>query len=141
MTKITQFRTLLTAFVVLYVYTMSTSGLPYDAPRQALDYAAWAQAQPETSSAMWGVLCLLGHVADIVGIVLLFARKKLGLYFMIAGFASCLGSGPGIPFLETHYSATLMSFVNILWGSIIALAYATGSELFPSRSIALSAGE
>lgn len=121
-------------FVIAYVAAMVTGGLPPDAPRQATEYEAWAKVQEGSGSPIWGALCVLGHIADITGIVLLFIRRKIGVYFLIAGFMSCMGVSSGVPSLETHLGAILMALVNVIWGAIVALVFAVSNELFAPKS-------
>jgi hypothetical protein len=130
MNKLLVLRVLLVLFVVLYVAAIATGGLPADAPRQATDYEAWANGQATTGSSGWGLLCALGHIADLVGIILLFVRRKMGVYFLIAGFLSCMFVSSGVPSLQTHLTAMLVAFFNIAWGAIVALVFAASDELF-----------
>ncbi len=126
-------RILIVVFVALYIAAMATSGLPANAPREALDYHAWAMSQPLSASAVWGTLCAIGHLLDIVGLVLLFIRRRIGVYFIISGFALCLGTGGDIPYLQSNTSTALFTFVNIAWGAIVAISLTDRTGVFRTR--------
>jgi hypothetical protein len=125
------FRGLIVLFVALYVAAIWLSGSGPEMPAPALEYQRWLSAQPDPGG-YWGLSCAVGHLADIVGLVLLFARRRLGLWFLLAGFFSCLGSGAGagLPFLQTHPEAMLMGFVNSVWGALVCMAVVCREELF-----------
>lgn len=136
MPLITVFRLLLVSFVVLYLSAMTMSGLAPDSPAEVLAYEGWVQAQPSTQPLIWALLVVVGHILDVVGLVLLFLRRKAGVYFLIAGFIVCLGMGTDVPYLQTSLVATLMAFTNMVWGAIVALAFAVPQALFRARTAA-----
>lgn len=86
------FRATLLAFVLLYVATLVTSGVPPDSPAEVLAYERWQLSLVTDGSPVWRLLCAVGHLLDVVGVVLLFVRRKVGLWFLVAGFMSCLGT-------------------------------------------------
>lgn len=130
MSLITVFRFLLVSFVVLYVLAMAMSGISPDSPAEVLQYESWRQEQPSTESLIWALLVMVGHILDVIGLVLLFLRRKIGVYFLVAGFIACLGAGSELPYLESSLAGTLMAFTNIAWGAIIALSFAVPQSLF-----------
>lgn len=125
------FRGLIVVFVATYVAAIAFSGLGPSAPAAALEYERWVSSLPPPDN-YWGLACAAGHVLDIVGLVLLFIRRRSGLWFLLAGFASCWGSGviENVPFLQTHLDASLMSFVNIFWGAVVCMSIVCEKELF-----------
>jgi hypothetical protein len=134
MNKLNLLRALLVLFVLTYFLAMSTAAISPDSPKEMLDYVEWANQQHVSDSSIWGMLCLLGHVLDIVGIVLMFIRRKLGVYFLIMGFLSCIGASTGVPSLQTTLTATLMAFVNIFWGAIVTLVFTSSDEIFSQKN-------
>ncbi|HEY0916764.1 MAG TPA: hypothetical protein VGE22_17955 [Solimonas sp.] len=134
MSSVAAFRLLLVTFLVLYIVAMSLSGIAPDSPAEVLGYQQWRQQQPAEGSALWGVSILLGHLLDVIGLVLLFLRRKLGVYFLIAGFIACLGPLSGLPHLQDAPSALAMSFVNIAWGAILALSFAGPKDIFVGKA-------
>jgi hypothetical protein len=130
MSKLLAFRILLIAFVVLYVFAMSMSGLPVDAAPEVIKYDEWARAQLANNSGVWGLSCAVGHIFDIAGLILLFVRRRMGVYFLIAGAVMCLGAGGGQPSLQVSLSGSLLAFANIAWGAIMAMAFVVPDELF-----------
>lgn len=123
------FRGLIVSFVLLYIAAIATGGLGTDAPALAVEYERWAAEQTQPSS-IWGLLCAFGHLLDIAGLVLLFIRRPVGLWLLLAGFASCFGAGAGLPFLQTHFEAQLMALTNICWGALVCMAVVCRQELF-----------
>jgi hypothetical protein len=130
MKKIAILRLLLVLFVLVYAAAIATAGLGSGAPVQALQYEAWLKSQPVIESSAWGIFCALGHVADIIGIALLFFKRRIGVFFMIGGFIACIGTSSGLPYLETALSSILMALVNILWGAIMAFVFSSSKDLF-----------
>ena len=125
------FRGLIGLFVALYGTAIWLSGSGSDMPAPALEYQRWLSAQPHPGG-YWGLSCAVGHLADVVGLILLFLRNRSGLWFLLAGFFSCLGSGAGtgLPYLQTHSEAMLMGFVNSAWGALVCMAVVCRQELF-----------
>ena len=125
------FRGLIILFVCTYVAAMTLGGPPPDAPAAVLDYQRWLLAQPAPEN-FWGLTCAVGHLLDVVGLLLLFVRRRLGLWFLLAGFASCFGTGAGagFPNLQTHLEGQMMAFVNIFWGALVCMAIVCSKELF-----------
>jgi hypothetical protein len=133
MPLLTIFRLLLVAFFVLYLAAIGASGVSPTSPPEVLAYDKWLQEQSTSESLVWGLLVIVGHVLDLAGLVLLFLRRKLGIYLLLAGFVACLGAGPELPYLQSTFAGTLMAFTNIVWGAIVALAFAVPQALFEIR--------
>ncbi len=133
MSLVTVFRILLVAFVALYLTAMNVPSVSPTSPPQVLQYEKWLGEQPISGSAVWGLLILLGHVLDLVGLILLFLRRKVGIYFLLAGFVACLGPGSELPYLQGALAGNLMAFTNITWGAIVALAFSVPHALFVAK--------
>jgi hypothetical protein len=129
MNHVIVFRTLIALFACLYVAAMSLGSMGSEAPVAAQEYERWLSAQPR-SAGLSGFLCLFGHLLDAVGLVLLFIRRRLGLWFIVLGFVSCLGTSSGYPFLQTNLGTNLMAFTNIAWGALVCMAVVCRKEIF-----------
>lgn len=135
MNRLLTFRLLLVAFVALYVATIFSFSTTPSMPAEVVSYQNWLESQSNDISPIRGILCGLGHLADIAGLILLFSRRRIGVWFLVVGFVSCFGVGSTeIPYLQTALTGNLMALTNIFWGAIVALSLSAPDGFFVSKS-------
>ena len=135
MNRLLIFRLLLVSFVALYMATILSPSISSSMPAEVVSYQSWLESQPYGGSPFWGILCVLGHLADLIGLILLYARRRVGVWFLVTGFVSCIWmGGTEIPSLQTALTGNLMALTNIIWGAIIALSFSAQNGVFISKS-------
>ena len=86
---------------------------------------------------MWFAMAwLLGHLVEVVGLVLLFCRVRMGLWPACAGAAFSAGISWFVtqrehgPILETTIEHLLWSATCVLWGSYVCMALTDRRNVF-----------